>query len=255
MSINKAKENLKEISSQSSIHGLPNILNSKYMFTKLVWLICFVMAISYCSFLVVQMVMSYLTYDVLVKIKYIADYNMDFPAVVICDFLPLNRSLDQLLLSCTFNGEPCDMSYFGKETSNIYGVCNTFNTHMNDKEVLKPIKAGNGYGISFELFSGLSINAPPSLAISGLAIAIFNASSRPSYSEEIIRLRSGQETNMMVSRQVTHKLSDPYSGCISNVTDPLAFNSEEYRYALNYSRMYKQNICISLCAKNRSGSF
>lgn len=247
---NKAKENIKEISSQSSIHGLPNILNSKYVVFKLIWLICFAMSISYCSYLLVQMVISYFNYDKIVKIKYLSDYNMDFPAIVICDFLPLNRSLDQLLLNCSFNNEPCNMSYFGIETSIIYGVCNSFNMFKQKLPVLKPTKAGISFGLSLDLFAGLPSNAPSSIAISGLAVAIYNSSSRPTFSEDIVRVRPSQETSMMIGRQVTHKLSYPYSNCIKNVTDPLAFDSTEYRNTFNDSRVYKQKICISLCTMN-----
>jgi len=108
------KESIKTIASQSSIHGLPNIINSEYLVMKIVWMFGLLLALSYSSYLLVQLIISYFNYDVLISINYSADYGIDFPAIAICDLLPINRSLDNLVLSCFFNSEPCDRTYFGK---------------------------------------------------------------------------------------------------------------------------------------------
>lgn len=120
--------------------------------------------------------------------------------------------------------------------------------------MLKSYKAGIDFGVSFELFAGVPNMMSSMLATSGLAVAIYNASSRPSFTEESIRVSPGRESSLMVSRQEMHKLAQPFSKCIENVNDPKAFNSDEFRYTLTLSRSYRQKICISTCStKNLIG--
>lgn len=115
---NSAKENIRSIASQSSIHALPNIFNSHYLVMKIIWLGCFLLALGYSSYLVVQMGINYLNYDVLININYHTDFELNFPAIAICDYFPANRSREDMILSCTFNTEPCKMSYFGEVIEN-----------------------------------------------------------------------------------------------------------------------------------------
>lgn len=110
------KKNVKAIASQSSIHGLPNVINTEYFVMKSIWSVVFLLAIGYCSYLIVQLIMVYFNYDVLVSISYVADYTIDFPAIVICDFAPQNRTVNDIVISCQFNTKPCDMTYFGNVT-------------------------------------------------------------------------------------------------------------------------------------------
>ena len=111
----KIKKNIHSIAAKSTIHGIPNLLNSDYRVMKLIWVVCFMLAFVYSSYISVNMIISFYNYDVSVTINYESDYFMDFPAIAFCDFKPMmNRSVEQMVLSCTFNSEPCDFSYFGK---------------------------------------------------------------------------------------------------------------------------------------------
>ena len=242
------KNNIKSIAEHSSIDGVQNILKSEYKVMKLIWTVSFILAISYSSYLVVQMVIDYFKYDVLINIHYIADYDMDFPAVAICDFNDPNRTLDDLLIDCQFNSMPCNKSYFGQVFSTTYGYCHTFNAYEANRAVLKSGSAGYSIGLSLELFAGVPSQMPVSKRATGLAVSVYNASSRPIFSEEPVRIRPGQETNLMISRKESRKLPSPFSECLVNVTDPLAFDSDEFRYTMNLSRVYRQDICVSSCA-------
>lgn len=108
------KNNIKSIATQSTIHGLPSMLNTNYTLMQSLWLVVFLLAIGYSSFLIVQSFMNYTNYDVLIVMDYEADYNLDFPALAICDLAAMNRTLDDILITCEFNAKPCNMSYFGK---------------------------------------------------------------------------------------------------------------------------------------------
>lgn len=107
------KRNIKSIAEQSSIHGLPNVVNTEYMWMRTLWLVVLLLAIAYCSYLIVTLIVGYFNYDVLISISYVSDYNVDFPAIALCDFVPTNRTINDMLISCQFNSNPCNMSYFG----------------------------------------------------------------------------------------------------------------------------------------------
>lgn len=120
--------------------------------------------------------------------------------------------------------------------------------------MLRSPKAGINIGLSLELFAGVTDSIPAAVKMSGLVVAIYNASMRPSFTEESMRIRPGQETTLMISRQERQKLARPYSECIVNVTDPLAFDSDEYRYTVNFGRYYRQKVCISTCSTRGSNA-
>lgn len=221
---------------------------------KLVWFICFLSSIAYISFQLVQLIIAYFQRDVFLTLRYISDYTMEFPAVVICHLNNPNISLDRMLVSCSFNGDPCDMSYFGSTISVTYGLCYHFNNFKNGQEYLRSIKAGSDFGLTIELFVGLPSAMSKKNRRTGVAVAVYNGSSRPSFAEEMFRVAPGIESSFMVNREIINKLPKPYSNCLENNTDPNAYFTDEFKYNMQVSKIYRQVTCISLCSTKREFS-
>lgn len=255
----KAEDNFKVwLSSKvlkSTFVGIRNVLISQYPYMKLIWLISYFGFTVYMCFLISDSVTAYFNRDVIIKLRYDSDYQVDFPGVTICELDQKNRqinakSIDDILVSCRFNSAPCDLTYFGTIASLTYGKCYTFNTHVPTRPLLRTHEAGTGFGLTLELYTGTPSQLSSTTRTTGLAVGVFNASSRPSFSEEIFRIEPGQETSVMVSRRVSYRLSSPYSQCVVNTSDRFAFDSNEYRNTFNNTNKYRQKACISLCSTN-----
>jgi hypothetical protein len=77
-------------------HGLPNVIKTKYWFIKIFWLLFYIIAFCYFSYTLVQTWVDYFSYGVLTTLTNVNDEIVDFPAVDFCNLNPtpldLNRS-------------------------------------------------------------------------------------------------------------------------------------------------------------------
>ena len=74
----------------SSCHGIPNITRTNSIIIRLVWTIAFIISFVYSILSVVQMGIEYLNFDIVVNMELIQDFNIDFPAVTICNNNPID---------------------------------------------------------------------------------------------------------------------------------------------------------------------
>ena len=84
----KLKELVKESFSFSTIHGLANIATNTHLPIKALWTILLLASSGICSYLVVLSVISYLEYDVSIKISKISETTSLFPTITICNSSP-----------------------------------------------------------------------------------------------------------------------------------------------------------------------
>lgn len=68
----------------STIHAVRNIIESKYMIVKIMWLLCLICSTSYCSYTVVMNLISFLEYNVLTNSQIVYFTDSEFPAVTFC---------------------------------------------------------------------------------------------------------------------------------------------------------------------------
>lgn len=160
-------------------------------------------------------------------------------------------SLNQMLISCTFNGRTCNTSYFITRPTRNYGVCYVFNTSAiyvtSGQNASKSARTGKAYGLNMELFVGFPDEQPFWVPTVGVVMAIHNRTTRPLVSEEGFKLLTGQQTNIMFNRLEMQKLSSPYSNCIMDVYSNTTLNTIDYRETLISSGTYNQRICIQRC--------
>ena len=69
----------------TSIHGVPQIVNTKYLFIKVIWLVFFTISCGVCAYYIINNVQQYLNYEITSKIEYLAEANVLFPAVEFCN--------------------------------------------------------------------------------------------------------------------------------------------------------------------------
>lgn len=79
------KEKFVEWSSYSTAHGIPNIFRLESRLLKIIWIICFLASFAYCSYTIVNIVVVYLQYGVLINQEVVSEPPVDFPAVTVCN--------------------------------------------------------------------------------------------------------------------------------------------------------------------------
>ena len=155
-------------------------------------------------------------------------------------------SLDDMLVKCQFNKNPCSSADFEWYFDFHYGNCFKFNTGINSSGHSVPLKYSiipgeeNGLFLSFmlpDIANQLSYGDTI-----GLRIFVHNSSFRPASSESII-LKPGSLTNIAVKRTIINKEPFPYSECI----DLASFKyTGKFSYILESTKTYRQSDCFDL---------
>lgn len=83
--VNQFKEKFIEWSSYSTAHGIPNIFRLESRLLKIIWILCFLTSFAYCSFTIVNIVVVYLEYGVLINQEVVSEPPVDFPVVTVCN--------------------------------------------------------------------------------------------------------------------------------------------------------------------------
>ena len=92
--INKTKRNFlsKKIKNETSksieswtLHGLPNILRSKYILIKFFWFILFLAAFSLSIYFLINTINEYLQFNVTTVVRSINVDEIDYPVITICN--------------------------------------------------------------------------------------------------------------------------------------------------------------------------
>jgi hypothetical protein len=164
--------------------------------------------------------------------------------------------LENMLISCYFNYNPCNASSFTYFYDPSLGNCYTFNKGVFDNGTPYPIKTvtipGLAYGLTLELFLGNPSNETVFMYNDGVIISIGNQSSLPFKEGDIMKVAAGEETDLIVRRDFIMKLPSPYGNCLKDTTNNSTFNSVFFNYIVNtLGTLYSQNYCYSLCIQSQ----
>jgi len=82
---NQFKWRLMEACCSTKTHGLPNILKAKEKTTKAMWIICFLVSLSFSAYSVIQSITNYLKFDVVSLTRSINEPYSELPAILLCN--------------------------------------------------------------------------------------------------------------------------------------------------------------------------
>ncbi len=83
--VNKIKNKLETLLSNSTIHAIPNIIRTDNHFVKVVWLVFFLISTGFCLFFIVNSILEYYEYNTNSKTETIFENSTEFPEVIICN--------------------------------------------------------------------------------------------------------------------------------------------------------------------------
>ncbi len=108
---NKTFEKIKQKTIQlllvSTTHGLPNAFKTNRIIFKIMWISFFVISTFFGVNTVIDIIKTYLNYEIVTKIDVITEIPTDFPAITIINQRnkKSNKSLKEMLILCNFNLE------------------------------------------------------------------------------------------------------------------------------------------------------
>jgi len=155
-------------------------------------------------------------------------------------------SLNESLISCLLNLNPCSSSDFVWTFDPIYGNCYSFNIGLNSSghsvDIQSISKSGSVNGLKLELFIGNPTNIPELIEKYGYHVIIHNQTHKISLNEGY-DVSTGVETNFVIEKSYQTLKPKPYSDCI--YLD--SFDSYLYKVIIRSNKTYRQNDCIDLC--------
>jgi hypothetical protein len=168
----------------------------------------------------------------------------------------LTHDLDQMLLSCFFNSQPCTSHDFQWEFSNVFGNCFSFSSGFNASNHKVDLKysysSGYGQGLRFDLYVNSHENLTSFNSITGgmgAIIHLSNTSVNKFTYYDGIRVSPGSETSLGVRRSFKKNLPKPYSDCdlSSDTKSPSHYESSLYKLILNSKYAYTRDFCVNQC--------
>ena len=301
----KVLEIFQEWSQNISIHGFPNIFRKNITSVRIMWVILFLVSNGICFGIISSIVINYLKYDVVTKIRIADKDSLPFPSITVCNvnsfvseqsleyaqylleknklvnftdsmiidqIFPYNFSklyfsynivrllatvqlksssselkqklltpLDNIIISCLYNAQPCDKNDWTLFIDPQFGFCYQFNT---DKEKIKrSFQTGKYNGLMLELYVGLP-DHKDTLSISTGAHVFINDNSIKPLIGQGLSIAPGTYSNLVLGRTTNKQMPQPYSECQSNLDSIDSFDSEYYRKVFKSNLTYRQIDCF-----------
>jgi len=235
------------------VYGISKIFQSKRVFLKVFWLICFFLSIISSVYFIKRDIESYFKFEVVTQIRNIYKQPLPFPAVSICPQISGNfdsRSIKNVISDCSFNLDTnCNdypNQYFEKYNTHL-GPCYRFNSGKNLSgypgfPILNSTIGGNDDSLIIKLIN-IKI---------GIQIWIHDQLSPPRfdyYNDHVGRIfiSNASFSQIIIHKTVDEQLPLPYNPCYKNVNE-FPYNKTIINYILNKINItYKQKICLELC--------
>ena len=296
-------DNLTEEIKLIKVDGLPNIIRSKFVVIKCIWCVILTCSAGICAWLIVQSVQDYLKYEVTTKDRLFSEQEAIFPTITICQINPFSTdyavslfleagttsinslewftknttgsyltddqkrqlsNLDNIILSCSFDGESCNSSDFTwvwhPRYYNCYRYNSGFDSNGNKKTLKKVNIAGGLSSFIVELYAGLPnfiSNFVGQYNSRGFHIFIHNSTDYFfNYAPSPFRLTPGFGAELTLQRAFYNQFNQwPYGYSECRVLEdntfigpPLA-DSSLFDQVIATNSSYSRDSCILFCAQ------
>jgi hypothetical protein len=272
----------KEILCNSLSQAIIKIILTPYLFLKIILLLFVLVSSGLASYLVIQSILVYLSYNVSTTSRTIYETQTLFPKVTFCNYNSftteyaynltqmgildgsslsdgdkrrLGHDLNDILLDCSFNLIQCNVSDFTWSYDAYYGNCYTFNSGFDSNGNVIELKRSNLATPDSGLQLTLYVNAYEKFLdkwLNGLGIVlrVDNSSYSTFYLNNGIFVPSGFITYVLIDREFKLTLPKPFSNCeIDSTSAKFRENSELYNLIGQSKYGYSQQFCYTQCAQ------
>ncbi len=167
------------------------------------------------------------------------------------DTFKVGHQLMEMVLHCTFNGKPCNMSDFVLHQDPGFYNCWVFTGASTISK--DGIYLGPQAGLSLILYTDYAPNSPVSEYLfnnvisggNGIRVHISESENYPTPLESGIDISAGQSSSLSLAMQKHSRLGKPWSMCSSKLPKSVG---KKYVYSLNVCRkICLQNVVLGKC--------
>ena len=166
----------------------------------------------------------------------------------------LGHDFKDILLSCTFNYQPCSVADFIWTFDPTYGNCYVFNSGFNSTghkvELRRSSVAGSLFGLQIKYYAYYHENLTLFNSYhggTGALIRIDNSSYKTDHNLDGIRVSTGFQTNIAMQRAFKFTMPKPYSNCEVDENSDKTVGSELYKLIAASQYEYTQQLCFEQC--------
>ena len=134
----------------------------------------------------------------------------------------LSHSIDEILISCSFNHKYCDHTDFEWFFHFTYGNCFKFNPSIRHGD--ETIIPGKTFGLSIEIYVGVYHELDAIRDTRGISVIISNRSNFINDLDGVF-LFTSTENDIRVKRKFSELLPYPFSNCQENFDDTLGISN------------------------------
>ncbi len=250
--LKEIKKSIHSIVEISTLHGLQNILKTKYFFIKLMWLTFIFTSSITCSYFVIKSIVEYFNYNTITTIDVINEQQSQFPTISFCiPYLNDNSKINEIISNVRFDRiQLTNLSQvFEQYTDKVFGNCFRFNSGKNIyNETLEILNSTTG-GKPNDLKINFYLQIPLGFDFVELIIFIHNHTSIP-YDMDYggYWIRAGSWNYYEIERVIQTRLPQPYNDCIEDVNS-FKMNKTIIDYIFESNKMYSKSICVYLCSR------
>ncbi|XP_075687545.1 epithelial sodium channel subunit gamma [Rhinoderma darwinii] len=152
--------------------------------------------------------------------------------------IEMGYSADELLVTCIFDGMPCDSRNFTLFHHSLYGNCYTFNDQQQG-QLLESSMGGAEAGLKLVIYTDEEDYNPFLATAAGVKLLVHDQNDFPFIEESGTELETATETSIGMQLTESTKLSSPYSDCTIDGSDVPVQNL--------YNKKYTFQICLYSC--------
>jgi hypothetical protein len=285
--LNMVTKTIKETFTKSTCHGFPNLIQSKNIFLRILWIITIAVFSGLCNYMIIVEFIAFFNYPFNTHLKRVFQIPAEFPSLSIC-----NKNMFMSVESLEFAKSILKKhnltleSYFFESNNFDLKSASMINNHSDEfrKNLGLPLnqfilscryddqncflendfawfyhkKYGNCYkfGSSKEaFFPGKEYGLMLALNLSIFEGLIKFTKSLGAvvildngFSE--IDIPIGFETNLKINKIYSKHLNKPYDSCQFDEEWPASFNRRIYDLFLKNGLAYNQRDCIEICYQN-----
>ncbi|XP_072051445.1 epithelial sodium channel subunit alpha-like [Amphiura filiformis] len=151
------------------------------------------------------------------------------------------HDLENMLLSCTFQGYPCTPNNFTWFYNYLYGNCYTFNLGL-DSKILEVTTAGPLLGLTMSLYIEQDEYIPDIQQGAGIRVEIHSQKSMSFPEDKGLNVSPGTEAFISVRKTVIDRKGKPFTDCLPTETNSTIFS--EYFPHVEYSKLMCEKDCF-----------
>ncbi|XP_006003111.1 amiloride-sensitive sodium channel subunit gamma [Latimeria chalumnae] len=150
----------------------------------------------------------------------------------------MGYSADDLIVTCFYNGMPCNSRNFTLFQHPVYGNCYTFNSGA-DGSILKTSTEASEFGLNVILYIDHKDYNPFLVTSTGAKVVIHDQNEHPFIEDMGLEVETATETSIGLQLTESHRLSSPYSNCTEDGSDVPMQNL--------YNTTYSFQMCLYSC--------